>query len=460
MSRRRSVLLLAILAVGVVWAQWSEPAVVVADTWPPRLSEQNLIAGPGDTCWVFYNRGTRYEDTCQLRAQWSTGDTWSAPEVLVRSWLLSCLGVGVDPRGRIWLAWYNGDYLIDSRPEDTWGIWTCIRDSGRWTEPELAINPAVMETPAGHSFAADREGNWYMGIEENTAPLPDLYESAMYSRLEGDTWTWPRYIARGWGSPVYADNYLPTLTPHPDSGLWSVHKYQSTSTPQYLRFNWVVNDSVYEVGEIEPVGTHEAVGDSAGRMLVAYGSGDAIWCAFCEEGSLASEEVSTDICAGWVPVQICYDSLGWIWLGWTRADTTPVVSYRRGDDWWSDPEPVTDSTARLLDLTTDTDGRVYAMFYTQSQRWYTTYREERPGVAEEQTAAGSGELSSTLMRGALMHAGRNHAILLDITGRKVMDLSPGPNGIRHIAPGVYFVRRPKTEDGRPKVETRKVVVQR
>ena len=30
--------------------------------------------------------------------------------------------------------------------------------------------------------------------------------------------------------------------------------------------------------------------------------------------------------------------------------------------------------------------------------------------------------------------------LLDISGRKVLDLCPGPNDIRHLAPGVYFVR--------------------
>jgi hypothetical protein len=31
-------------------------------------------------------------------------------------------------------------------------------------------------------------------------------------------------------------------------------------------------------------------------------------------------------------------------------------------------------------------------------------------------------------------------VLLDISGREVMNLHPGPNDIRHLAPGVYFVR--------------------
>lgn len=31
--------------------------------------------------------------------------------------------------------------------------------------------------------------------------------------------------------------------------------------------------------------------------------------------------------------------------------------------------------------------------------------------------------------------------LLDISGRKVMELHPGPNDVRHLSPGVYFAAR-------------------
>jgi hypothetical protein len=52
------------------------------------------------------------------------------------------------------------------------------------------------------------------------------------------------------------------------------------------------------------------------------------------------------------------------------------------------------------------------------------------------------------------------AELLDTAGRVVMSLQPGVNDIRNLAPGVYFVRRPETEDGRPRTAVRKVVVQK
>ncbi|UCG41962.1 MAG: hypothetical protein JSU73_08720 [candidate division WOR-3 bacterium] len=64
------------------------------------------------------------------------------------------------------------------------------------------------------------------------------------------------------------------------------------------------------------------------------------------------------------------------------------------------------------------------------------------------------------------------ADLLDICGRKVMDIVPGPNDIRHVAPGVYFVKEEgepsdgTCEDAEPRGQgsegprVRKVVIQR
>ncbi|GEM_PF-245064 len=72
----------------------------------------------------------------------------------------------------------------------------------------------------------------------------------------------------------------------------------------------------------------------------------------------------------------------------------------------------------------------------------------------------------TVVRGVLVlgavGSGQNtgyRAELLDATGREVMDLAPGANDVRALAPGVYFVRsddRAYWGEGR----TRKVVVQR
>jgi hypothetical protein len=52
---------------------------------------------------------------------------------------------------------------------------------------------------------------------------------------------------------------------------------------------------------------------------------------------------------------------------------------------------------------------------------------------------------------------QSKAKLLDASGRVVMSLQPGPNDIRHVAPGVYFLR---SADGGERSAVRKTVIQR
>jgi hypothetical protein len=49
-------------------------------------------------------------------------------------------------------------------------------------------------------------------------------------------------------------------------------------------------------------------------------------------------------------------------------------------------------------------------------------------------------------------------ILLDISGRKVMDLRPGVNDVRGLAPGVYFIRTAQAQAQAQAQAIRKVVV--
>jgi hypothetical protein len=108
---------------------------------------------------------------------------------------------------------------------------------------------------------------------------------------------------------------------------------------------------------------------------------------------------------------------------------------------------------------------------------YNTYRiwgmlDPNPGVAETPgVQVRTREQGATFVRGVLflpryMTESSDvsdrvpNLALLDISGRKVLDLKPGPNDVRALAPGVYFVRGPETEDGRPGAAVRKVVVAR
>jgi hypothetical protein len=65
------------------------------------------------------------------------------------------------------------------------------------------------------------------------------------------------------------------------------------------------------------------------------------------------------------------------------------------------------------------------------------------GIAEGPVARAPGARVPAVIRGSLRlppgPGSPARRSLLDASGRKVMSLRPGPNDVRHLAPGVYFV---------------------
>jgi hypothetical protein len=84
--------------------------------------------------------------------------------------------------------------------------------------------------------------------------------------------------------------------------------------------------------------------------------------------------------------------------------------------------------------------------------------EPPPGIEEkaERGRMNAEPRTPAVVRGRMLLSGADHAELLDISGRRVLDLGQGLNDLSRITPGVYFVR--SEDDGGPAVS--KVVVQR
>jgi hypothetical protein len=135
---------------------------------------------------------------------------------------------------------------------------------------------------------------------------------------------------------------------------------------------------------------------------------------------------------------------------------------------WSDLELVDEDTtlsSGYPDIGADSAGHAYAVWLHgeagQHRIWFAT---NNPlAVAEQQAQYPIGaQPSATVVRGTLVLDGlggngdspseredarysphfpvTSRAALLDIGGRKVMELRPGANDVRALAPGVYFVR--------------------
>ncbi len=120
---------------------------------------------------------------------------------------------------------------------------------------------------------------------------------------------------------------------------------------------------------------------------------------------------------------VCNGSRGILLLN--VADVTDI----RLEDAYDTPESSSDVTTVRDSVFAVTDG-AFVMFFAV------------PGVGIAETGQlGFTELPSgpTLVSAALRLGGDARAVLLDITGRRVMDLAPGENDVSRVAPGVYFV---------------------
>ena len=87
-----------------------------------------------------------------------------------------------------------------------------------------------------------------------------------------------------------------------------------------------------------------------------------------------------------------------------------------------------------------------------------TVRVLSSGIEERPDGGIAARCMPTVVRGVLPmpipEAGQTaRSVLLDVSGREVMNLVPGTNDVRHLSPGVYYIRSGRAD------EVRKVIVQ-
>jgi hypothetical protein len=83
---------------------------------------------------------------------------------------------------------------------------------------------------------------------------------------------------------------------------------------------------------------------------------------------------------------------------------------------------------------------------------------EEPETPGTRRAAAATIVSGTLRYQPTANSSRQSAVLLDLTGRKVLDLQPGQNDISRLSPGVYFLKS-EVPNRSAELAVRKVVIQ-
>jgi YVTN family beta-propeller protein len=127
----------------------------------------------------------------------------------------------------------------------------------------------------------------------------------------------------------------------------------------------------------------------------------------------------------------------------------------------------TDSVSTVVDVPGEPTAMVWStqgsrVFVISSDTAVISVIVDRDGYPKEKRFVHPSMARPTVLRGSLSWRGRTPATLVDVLGREVLALQSGNNDMSGVAPGVYFVRRPMTEDGRPRTaaSVRKVLIQR
>jgi photosystem II stability/assembly factor-like uncharacterized protein len=156
--------------------------------------------------------------------------------------------------------------------------------------------------------------------------------------------------------------------------------------------------------------------------------------------------------------------------GWAAGNSGVILSTTDGGLNWQ-REPTGSLTRELLIKVFAVDtGTVYVVGNRKTFLKYTSAGGVEETMNDER---GTLNVGPTIARGVLEHGRLGHdpdsrsgigscpAHLLDISGRKVRDLRPGPNDVSRLAPGVYFVSVRSTVGGRRSADAvRKIVIQR
>jgi hypothetical protein len=153
-------------------------------------------------------------------------------------------------------------------------------------------------------------------------------------------------------------------------------------------------------------------------------------------------------------------------LAVARVDTSGDVG--RTSDWFDVSSP-----DQGYDVVQGGGPELFALFSNRTDsaggRYYGTDRlwgklDQVPGIEQaDSRQLGSATRGATIVRGVLFLPSSlvpHPASLLDISGRKALDLRPGENDVRGLAPGVYFVREAQAQAQAQAQAVRKVVVTR
>jgi hypothetical protein len=494
--------LLLLSSTVIALASFGPPVRVDHQSLPEKCYKSAMAIGPGapssQPIYVVFEVDTGMPVRADIMFQKSTdaGRSWLPTDVLIRRGAPCAYSpdITTDSDGNVYIVYEN--VYPDTAGVDVAHI-LCTRstDGGAtWSEPDRVDD----ESRGGIGLiriAADTAGNLFVAWNQLPGGLSHVFSSV--SADKGATWS-PRVCVdddtltdESANPQVFVqpgtNHYLVAATTHRWIGGRSIpcsYLYRSTDRGQTFEpgvqldtFNWAAVDP-HVVADRD----HIICDYFGGGINVPHDTLIAEARTFYTQGdSWGSPVTITNI-----------DSLHELYLSGTlalssdgRVHTALMVQdtavlhygtyYTSSSDHgvsWSDIEIVHQDTTEAdfyPDIVADEAGHAYVVWEHgggDSKIWFSTNNPAAiaEGPIRQPTSV---QPSATVVRNVLflpkmgtVPSGTVPILrsLLDASGRKVMDLQPGANDVRALAPGVYFIREGLGTRGQGSGRIRKVIV--
>ena len=466
--------LLVVLYAAIAFAGFGPNVRIDHENNPDRgCGYPAITLGPGkgsnQTLYVVFTDDSLHM-RCGLWFQKSTdaGKTWLSADVIIRRDTGFSPDITTDPDGNIYVVAEDGGRQIYSMRSTDGG--------STWSEP-VRVN----DTLADHGWAriaADSAGNLFCAWGDCRTGWERIWSSVSTDR--GTTWSQNVRVDDDtlWDDCCQADvfvqpgsnHYLVVAAAPYDNGSHVVYgSYLYRSTDMGRTFQPGVRLDTNK--GLDATGEPHVVAD-AQHIICDY-------CAITTEARTLYTQPDTWGAPHFIGNayyngnRLAISADGRVHTALMAGDTDRVF-YTFSSDYgasWSDPELVSEDTVTLdidaPDIGADSAGHAYIVWMTtqtqNSEVWFATNNPAAIAEQPSQRQPHGTQLFATMVHNVLFLQEATSpklqaSSLLDIGGRKIMDLRTGANDVRALAPGVYFVREAQAQAQAQAV--RKIVVTR
>jgi len=390
---------------------------------------------------LLLDRPILYPESSTFSASRFDGNQWLEPEVVYTGGVASGLG-GFDATqardGRLW-SLFSGEY---GTPESV--TVALYYDGDSWSDIYCVGNSGV-DFSTGFTLESDSTGKvWAIfWVGEDCRIWADVFEDTSWSGGHA-------IVIYPTGEQVVGSRL--TVAPNGDRWAGAAAHY-----PHYDRVFLCRSDSAGNWSDSLILGPGPTEGtlrglsaDNRGNLWVAwagnpYGPDSGIYAACLDTGLQWSPVHRISYFGFFCNLEIDGDNN--VWVVW---DADSNFYYRVWDGaGWSSPDSIArpPASSSFMDAVfyDPVRDRIWVSYRTDYERTFVTWTDPSGGVAERepvfihhhgQALIIGRVLFLSTAAGCKLHTAR----LLDISGRKVMDLRPGANDVSRLAPGVYFVR--------------------